>query len=117
MGFLDPFLTEQMYIVVILSVVFFLFACAGISVFITYKILNKYSDFGEVPVCSIHQYSNDGIKYKVNRDYVLLNEKNEFILLYGANPYENTEHSIPEQLLKNSEKPEKNPGEINKLSH
>ena len=104
MGFLDSILTEQMYIVVILSVVFFLFACAGISVFITYKILNRYSDFGKEPVCSIHQYSNEGIKYKVNRDHVFLQEKNDFIMLYGENPYENAEHSIPEQLLKNSKK-------------
>ena len=100
---LDSILTEQMYIVVILSIVFFLFACAGITVFITYMILNRYSDFGKVSVCSIHQYSNDGINYTVIREKALLDEKNEFILLYGENPYENIGHSIPEQLLKNSE--------------
>ena len=72
---LDSILTEQMYIVVILSIVFFLFACAGITVFITYMILNRYSDFGKVSVCSIHQYSNDGINYTVIREKALLDEK------------------------------------------
>ncbi|MBR4404456.1 MAG: hypothetical protein IKT10_05005 [Clostridiales bacterium] len=100
---------EQLYIVVILSIFFFLFACAGIAVFVTYRILNKYNDFGEVPVCSIHQYSNNGIKYTVNRDNVHLVEKNDFMLVNGDNPYENIERSIPEQLLKNAEKEAEKP--------
>lgn len=100
----DLFLNEQMYVIVILSIVFFLFSCVGISVFVTYRILNKYNDFGEVPVCSIHQYSYEGIRYKVNKDYVSLAEKNDYMLVNGDNPYENIERSIPEQLLKNAEK-------------
>ena len=102
MGIFDTLLTPEMFFVVIFSIFFFLSACAGISVFITYRILNKYIDFGEV-VCNIHQYSNDGIKYKVNRDNVLIYEKNEYMHIHGENPYENIERSIPEQLLKNTE--------------
>ena len=73
MGISDAFLNEQMYVIAIISIILFLVSCAGLAVFITYRILKKYIDFGDV-VCSIHQYSSNGIKYTVNRDNVLLYE-------------------------------------------
>ena len=103
MGNLDLLLNEQTFIVAIISIVLFIVSCAGIAIFITYRILKKYIDFGDV-VCSIHQYSSNGIKYTVNRDNVLLYEKNDYMLVHGDNPYENLERSIPEQLLKNAGK-------------
>ena len=103
MGISDAFLNEQMYIIAIISIILFLVSCAGLAVFITYRILKKYIDFGDV-VCSIHQYSSNGIKYSVNRDNVLLYEKNDYMLVHGDNPYENLERSIPDQLLKNAGK-------------
>ena len=103
MGFSDAFLNEQMYVIAIISIILFLVSCAGLAVFITYRILKKYIDFGDV-VCSIHQYSSNGIKYTVNRDNVLLYEKNDYMLVHGDNPYENIERSIPDQLLKNAGK-------------
>lgn len=115
MGNLDYLLNEQTFVIAIISLVLFIAACAGIAIFITYSILRKI-DFGDV-VCSIHQYSNNGIKYSVNRDNVLLFEKNEYMLVYGDNPYENIERSIPDQLLKNAEKTEDNRGQQLKLSH
>ncbi len=103
MGISDAFLNEQMYVIAIISTILFLVSCAGLAVFITYRILKKYIDFGDV-VCSIHQYSSNGIKYTVNRDNVLLYEKNDYMLVHGDNPYENIERSIPDQLLKNAGK-------------
>ncbi len=103
MGISDAFLNEQMYVIAIISIILFLVSCAGLAVFITYRILKKYIDFGDV-VCSIHQYSSNGIKYTVNRDNVLLYEKNDYMLVHGDNPYENIERSIPDQLLKNAGK-------------
>ena len=103
MDFFDSVLTSEMFFVVILSIFLFLLACAGIAVFITYRILKKHNDFGEV-ICNIHQYSNEGIKFNVNRDNVLIYEKNEYMLIHGENPYEGIERSIPEQLLKNNDR-------------
>ncbi len=36
------------------------------------------------------------------KDNILPIEKNDFIYIYAENPYENTEHAIPEQLMKNT---------------
>ena len=102
MGNLDYLLNEQTFVIAIISLVLFIAACAGIAIFITYSILRKI-DFADV-VCSIHQYSTDSIRYKVNTDNVLLDEKNEFFFLHGSDPYEGIEREIPEQLIKNGEK-------------
>lgn len=36
------------------------------------------------------------------KDNILPIEKNDFFFIYAENPYENTEHAIPEQLMKNT---------------
>lgn len=94
---------NEYFVIIIATAVLFLFACVGISLYITYRILKKYTDFGETE-CSIHQYSADGVRFKVNKDNVLPVEKEDFFLIYGENPYENIERSIPEQLIRNSGK-------------
>ena len=103
MGTPEIYSTDEFYFATVLSAAIFLFACVGIALFITYRILKKYIDFGEIE-CSIHQYSANGIRYKVNTDNVVSDEKNEFFLLHGENPFEGIDHSIPEQLIRNGAK-------------
>ena len=98
-----PIESNEFFIAFVISALIFLFACVAISTFITYLVLNKFINFGETE-CSIHQYSTDSIRYKVNTDNVLLDEKNEFFFLHGSDPYEGIEREIPEQLIKNGEK-------------
>lgn len=52
--------------------------------------------------CSIDECSGRGINYRLMKDNILPIEKNDFIYIYAENPYENTEHAIPEQLMKNT---------------
>lgn len=93
---------NEIFIVVIISALIFAFVSIGISCFVTYLVLNKYNNFGDTS-CSLYQYSAHGVSYKVQRDNVLLEEKNDFFSVWGENPYANIERSIPEQLLKNAE--------------
>ena len=93
---------DETFLVVIISALIFAFVSIGIACFVTYLILNKYNNFGETS-CSLYQYSTNGVSYKLQRDNVLLEEKNEFFSVWGDNPYANIERSIPEQLLKNAE--------------
>ncbi len=93
---------NETFLVVIISALIFAFVSIGISCFVTYLVLNKYNNFGDTS-CSLYQYSAHGVSYKVLRDNVLLEEKNDFFSVWGENPYANIERSIPEQLLKNAE--------------
>ena len=93
---------DETFLVVIISALIFAFVSIGIACFVTYLILNKYNNFGDTS-CSLYQYSTNGVSYKLQRDNVLLEEKNEFFSVWGDNPYANIERYIPEQLLKNAE--------------
>lgn len=95
--------TDALLIIIIVSAAVFLFTCVAISIFIMYRILNKFNNFGDTE-CSLYQYSYDGIRFRVNKDNVALEEKNEFMETYGKNPYEEVERTIPELLIKNAEK-------------
>ena len=95
---------NEIFIVVIISALIFAFVSIGISCFVTYLVLNKYNNFGDTS-CSLYQYSAHGVSYKVQRDNVLLEEKNDFFSVWGENPYANIERSIPEPLLKNADDP------------
>ena len=77
------------------------FSAVALAVFITYLILNRNNNYGDFAP-GIDEYSSRGIVYKRLRDEVTTFEKNHLFADYGENPYENKEHKIPEQLLKNS---------------
>ena len=81
---------DETFLVVIISALIFAFVSIGISCFVTYLILNKYNNFGDTS-CSLYQYSTNGVSYKLQRDNVLLEEKNEFFSVWGDNPYANVE--------------------------
>ncbi len=91
------------YFALILSILFCFFTALAVSLFITYRLLKKYNDFGDSS-CGIEEYSRFGVDYSVKRNDVNPVEKNDFFLCYAENPYENVVHSIPEQLIKNGEK-------------
>ena len=72
---------DETFLVVIISALIFAFVSIGIECFVTYLVLNKYNNFGDTS-CSLYQYSTNGVSYKLQRDNVLLEEKNEFLLLH-----------------------------------
>lgn len=85
------------------SIAIFVFTAVSIALFVVYKILNRYNNFGD-SAGHFDEYAVDGIKYRKSADNVLYEEKNELFLLYGENPYEGVERVVPEQLMKNAEK-------------
>jgi hypothetical protein len=97
--------TDSFYWALIISILLCLASAVSVTLFVTYKLLSKYNDFGD-SACDINEYSRFGINIDRMRDDVVPQEKYDFFLYYGDNPYENAVHSIPEQLLKNGEKPE-----------
>ena len=80
---------------------FALYIAFGVTVFIIFKILNKYNNFGDSS-CDIDEYSRKGIHYMRNLDGVPKNEAGFLFSNFGNNPYEGRDHRIPEQLLKNA---------------
>ena len=80
-----------------------MFTSVSIAIFITYRILEKYNNYGDSS-CRLDDYSLNGIKFKRSNDNVTPEEKSYHFNVFGENPYEDRVHSIPEQLLKNSEK-------------
>lgn len=80
-----------------------IFTALSYAVFVTYLILRKYSDFGDSS-CKLDEYSQRGIGYYRTVDDAPAMEKRFLFTEYGENPYENNTHSIPEVLLKNTEK-------------
>ena len=73
------------------------------SLFITYLILKKFSDFGDSS-CKLNEYAPNGIGYTRMVDDVPSNEKYFLLADYGSDPYSTRQHSIPDVLLKNMEK-------------
>ena len=90
-----------LYLAVMISLLIAVFTSLSISLFITFVLLNRFSDYGDSS-CSIDEYSQWGINYRLRKDWILPTEKNDFFFIYGEDPYENTDHAIPEQLLKNT---------------
>lgn len=95
--------SDGAYFVFTIFLFFSIYMAVAITLFIVYKLLNKYNNFGDT-TCNLDEYSPWGIKYNRMRDDVLIHEKTDFFLYYGENPYEGRKHSIPEQLIKNGEK-------------
>ena len=80
-----------------------IFTGVSIALFVAYKILNKYSNFGDSS-CNINEYTRRGIQYERCRDDVDTNAKFHLFADYGVDTYGNRKHKIPEQLLKNADK-------------
>lgn len=78
------------------------FTAVAFALFITYKILKKYNDFGDSS-CKMDDYALNGIRYERQGDRVPTSDKYHLFADYGNNPYEDRKHSIPEVLLKNAE--------------
>ena len=90
----------QMFLVIGVIV---LFTSVSYSMFITYLILKKFSDFGDSS-CKLNEYAPNGIGYTRMVDDVPSNEKYFLLADYGSDPYSTRQHSIPDVLLKNMEK-------------
>lgn len=73
---------------------------AGIAAFVTYKILNKWANFGD-STPNMYEYTLQDIDYIRSRDRVPTTDKLFLFDEYGDNPYEGRRHSYPEQLIKN----------------
>ena len=98
-------MNEQIFMMYAVFIGMLVFTGVSITMFVVYKILNKYSNFGDSS-CKMDDYSLRGIHYLRDIDDVPSNEKRLLFAAYGANPYEGRQHSIPEQLLKNGKKSE-----------
>ena len=92
----------QMFLVIGVIV---LFTSVSYSMFITYLILKKFSDFGDSS-CKIDEYAPKGLGYTRMVDDVPPNEKYFLFEMYAVDPYSTKQHSIPEVLLKNLESKE-----------
>ncbi len=89
--------------IILISVITLVFTSLSYSIFITYLILKKFSDFGDSS-CKLGEYAPKGVGYTRMVDDVPPNEKFFLFADYGVDPYSTREHSIPEVLLKNMEK-------------
>lgn len=78
------------------------YSAVSFAAFITYKILNKYTNYGDSSP-AMDEYSIRGIDMTRMRDEVPASDKYHLFSDYGVNPYEGRKHSIPEQLLKDKE--------------
>jgi len=77
------------------------FTGISITLFVVYKILNRFNDFGD-SFCKMDDYAPRAIHFLRDIDDVPSNEKRFLFAEYGENPYEGRKHTIPEQLLKNA---------------
>ena len=89
--------------IILISVITLVFTSLSYSIFITYLILKKFSDFGDSS-CKIDEYAPKGLGYTRMVDDVPPNEKYFLFEQYAVDPYFTKQHSIPEVLLKNDEK-------------
>ena len=90
-----------LYFAAMISLLIAIFTGLSISLFITFIMLNKFNDYGDYS-CSIEEYSQLGINYRLMKDNIGYYEKNDYFFIYAENPYENTDRAIPDQLLKNT---------------
>lgn len=95
------YMDEQVFMMYSVFIGMLVFTGVSITLFIVYKILNKYSNFGDSS-CRMDEYSLRGIHYLRDMDDVPSTERHFLFSNYGVNPYKGRQHSIPEQLLKNT---------------
>ena len=100
---MDIWTNPRFIFVALVFIVLWLMAGAGAGMFVVYRILRKFNDFGD-STCSIDEYSRKGIHYSRQLDEVPPQEKTFLFANFGANPYEGVEHSVPEQLIENGKK-------------
>ena len=84
---------------IILFGAIWVFSAVSFAAFITYKILNKYTNYGDSSP-ALDEYSARGIDMTRMRDDVPVSDKYHLFADYGMNPYEDNKHRVPEQLLK-----------------
>lgn len=99
----EVFLNPNMVLTYLVFIFFWLFTGVGCALFIVYKALNRYNDFGD-SIPGMDAYTRNGIHVNRASDDVDSLEKRRLFDVYGSNPYEGVERSIPEQLVKNSTK-------------
>ena len=96
-------MNETLNLTTLTFAVILIYTGVSIALFVAYKVLNKYSNFGDSS-CDINEYSRRGIRYEHCRDEVTSNMNNALFADYGVDTYGNRKHTIPEQLLKNAKK-------------
>lgn len=96
---------ERVFMMFAVFIGMLIFTGISITLFVVYKVLNRYSNFGDSS-CKMDDYSLRGIHYLRNLDDVPSTEKHFLFADYGADPYGGRQHSIPEQLIKNGENSE-----------
>ena len=95
---------DENFIVAVLTFIgILIFTGVSIALYVAYRVLNKYSNFGDSS-CNINEYTRKGISYERCRDEVTPNMKFTLFADYGVDTYGNRKHRIPEQLLKNADK-------------
>lgn len=92
---------EQVFMMYTVFIGMLVFTGIAITMFVVYKILNRFSNFGDSS-CKLDDYSPRAIHYLRDMDDVPSTEKRLLFSAYGENPYDGRQHTIPEQLLKNS---------------
>ena len=96
-------MNENLFFSTSMFIVILIYTGISIALFVAYKILKKFSDYGDSS-CDMKEYSRWGIDYRRRADDVPSQDKRILFADYGVNPYEGRKHSIPEQLLKNADK-------------
>jgi hypothetical protein len=98
---------DTLLVVILVYGGLWIFTAVSYAIFITYRILNKYNDFGDTS-CSLYSYSERDISYDREIDNAPPNEKNLLFTIYAEDPYTDKKRRIPEVLIKNLEKDLKN---------
>ena len=84
----------------VIAIIFLIFVAVSLSLFIVYRSLSKYNDYGDSS-CKMNAYSRGGINYIKRDDNVKTVEKAFLEADYGVDVYLGNHHKIPEQLKKN----------------
>lgn len=92
---------EQVFMMYTVFIGMLVFTGISITMFVVYKILNRFSNFGDSS-CRLDDYSPRAIHYLRDIDDVPSTEKRLLFAEYGENHYDGRQHTIPEQLLKNA---------------
>ena len=96
-------MNDNLNFMVLTFVIILIYMGVSIALFVAYKVLNKFSNFGDSS-CDIGEYTRKGIRYERCRDEVDHSMKRIVFADYGVDTYGNRKHTIPEQLLKNAKK-------------
>ena len=79
--------SDGVYFVFTIFLFFSIYMAVAITLFIVYKLLNKYNNFGDT-TCNLDEYSPWGIKYSRMRDDVLIQEVDVSFLKQGIGPHD-----------------------------